>query len=185
VRRSLRHEQRTCRTPGGTHSSVAEPCHSDLPQNDHRITTRTPASHFRHTGCGENRADSKYRLAPEHPHPAPVGDCYADLRWAAENAKDIGIDPERILVAGSSAGGGLAAALALLARDRGGPALIGQLLEYPMLDDRNDSCSSHQLASAAIWDRVANETGWTALLGAERGGPNVSRCVIGLAVFQD
>jgi acetyl esterase/lipase len=116
----------------------------------------------------------EYRLAPEHPHPAPVEDCYAGLRWAAENAKEIGIDPERILVAGSSAGGGLAAALALLARDRGGPALIGQLLEYPMLDDRNDSCSSHQLASAAIWDRVANETGWTALLGAERGGPNVS-----------
>ena len=116
----------------------------------------------------------EYRLAPEHPHPAPVEDCYAGLRWTADNAKELGIDPERILVAGTSAGGGLAAAVALLACDREGPALIGQLLECPMLDDRDDTYSSHQLASLGLWDRAANETGWSALLGSGKGGPDVS-----------
>ncbi|HET6856364.1 MAG TPA: alpha/beta hydrolase [Streptomyces sp.] len=116
----------------------------------------------------------EYRLAPEHPHPAPVEDCYAGLRWTAENAKELGIDPERLLVAGASAGGGLTAGLALLARDRGGPSLIGQVLLCPMLDDRNESYSSYQMAGLGVWDRTANETGWGALLGADRGGANVS-----------
>ncbi|WP_119731376.1 alpha/beta hydrolase [Thermomonospora amylolytica] len=116
----------------------------------------------------------EYRLAPEHPHPAPVEDCYAGLVWTAEHAAELGIDPERIVVAGSSAGGGLAAALALMARDRGGPALLGQVLLSPMLDDRNDTVSSHQMAGLGIWDRTANDTGWTALLGDARGGPEVS-----------
>ncbi|WP_371660886.1 alpha/beta hydrolase [Streptomyces sp. NBC_00280] len=116
----------------------------------------------------------EYRLAPEHPYPAPVEDCYAGLRWAAEHAQEVGIDPERILVAGASAGGGLTAAVALLARDRGGPSLIGQVLISPMLDDRNDSYSCYQMAGRGLWDRMANETGWGALLGAERGGANVS-----------
>ena len=116
----------------------------------------------------------EYRLAPENPHPAPVEDCYAGLLWTAEHAAELGIDPDRIVVGGGSAGGGLAAALALLARDRGGPALIGQLLICPMLDDRNDSPSSLQMAGRGVWDRTANDTGWTALLGAARGGPDVS-----------
>jgi acetyl esterase/lipase len=116
----------------------------------------------------------EYRLAPEHPHPAPVEDCYAGLVWTAENAAELGIDPGRLIVAGSSAGGGLAAALALLARDRGGPALAGQLLMCPMLDDRNDTPSSRQMAGRGVWDRTSNETGWTALLGGARGGPDVS-----------
>lgn len=116
----------------------------------------------------------EYRLAPEHPHPAPIEDCYAGLVWTAEHAGELGIDPGRLLVAGASAGGGLAAALALLARDRGGPALIGQMLLCPMLDDRNDTPSSVQMAGLGVWDRTSNETGWTALLGDERGGPDVS-----------
>ncbi|MFI6318233.1 alpha/beta hydrolase [Nonomuraea sp. NPDC050556] len=116
----------------------------------------------------------EYRLAPEHPHPAPVEDCYAGLEWTAKNAAELGVDPGRILVAGSSAGGGLAAALALLARDRGGPALIGQMLICPMLDDRNDSGSAVQMAGLGVWDRTSNNTGWTALLGEQRGGPDVS-----------
>ena len=115
-----------------------------------------------------------YRLAPETPHPGPIEDCYAGLLWTVENAKDLGIDPGRVIVAGASAGGGLAAALALLARDRGGPALAGQVLIYPMLDDRNDSVSARQMAGLGIWDRISNETGWTALLGDARGGPEVS-----------
>ncbi|MFI6905594.1 alpha/beta hydrolase [Nonomuraea sp. NPDC050394] len=115
----------------------------------------------------------EYRLAPENPHPAPVEDCYAGLEWTAKNATELGIDPERIVVGGASAGGGLAAAVVLMARDRGGPAILGQLLICPMLDDRNDTPSAHQMAGLGIWDRTANETGWTALLGSSRGGPDV------------
>jgi acetyl esterase/lipase len=115
-----------------------------------------------------------YRLAPETPYPGPVEDCYAGLAWTAANAAELGIDQARIIVAGPSAGGGLAAAVALLARDRGGPALAGQLLICPMLDDRNDTSSSWQMAGLGVWDRAANEVGWTALLGEARGGPDVS-----------
>ncbi len=116
----------------------------------------------------------EHRLAPEHRHPALVEDCFAGLVWTAENAAELGIDPARILVAGGSAGGGLSAATALLARDRGGPALAGQMLMCPMLDDRNDTPSSMQMAGVGVWERGENEVGWTALLGAERGGPDVS-----------
>jgi acetyl esterase/lipase len=116
----------------------------------------------------------EYRLAPENPHPAPVEDCYAGLVWTAEHAVRLGVDPGRILIAGASAGGGLSAAVALMARDRGGPALAGQLLMCPMLDDRNDTPSSWQMAGLGIWDRVSNDTGWNALLGERRHGPEVS-----------
>lgn len=115
----------------------------------------------------------EYRLAPEHPHPAPVEDVYAGLVWTAEHAGELGGDAERIVIAGASAGGGLSAALALLARDRKGPRAMGQLLMCPMLDDRNDSPSTYQMAGLGVWDRTANETGWTALLGELRGGPDV------------
>lgn len=116
----------------------------------------------------------EYRLAPEHPHPAPVEDCYAGLLWVAANPTDLGIDPGRIVVAGPGSGGGLAAAVALLARDRGGPALAGQMLLAPMLDDHNDTPSALQMAGRGMWDRTSNETGWMALLGDSRGGPDVS-----------
>ena len=116
----------------------------------------------------------EYRLAPETPHPGPVEDCYAGLVWTAEHAAELGIDPERLIVVGASAGGGLSAAVALLARDRGTPALAGQLLIYPMLDDRNDTPSAVQMAGRGVWDRTANETGWKALLGDACGGPDVS-----------
>jgi acetyl esterase/lipase len=115
-----------------------------------------------------------YRLAPEHPDPAPVEDSYAGLVWTAANAADLGLDPARIVVSGNSAGGGLAAGLALLARDRGGPALLGQMLQCPMLDDRCDSPSSAQLARAGLWDGESNRAGWSALLGDRRGTGDVS-----------
>ncbi|MGW7510537.1 alpha/beta hydrolase [Streptomyces massasporeus] len=115
----------------------------------------------------------EYRLAPEHSHPAPVEDVYAGLLWTADHAAELGADPERIVIAGASAGGGLCAALALLTRDRKGPQPIGQVLMCPMLDDRNDSPSTYQMAGLGVWDRTANETGWTALLGSRRGGPDV------------
>jgi acetyl esterase/lipase len=116
----------------------------------------------------------EYRLAPETPHPGPVEDCYAGLTWTVEHADELGIDPQRLVVGGASAGGGLAAAVALLARDRGGPRISGQMLLCPMLDDRNDTPSSHQMTGLGIWDRGANDVGWTALLGDARGGPDVS-----------
>ncbi|OUC96110.1 alpha/beta hydrolase [Streptosporangium minutum] len=116
----------------------------------------------------------EYRLAPEHPHPAPVEDCYAGLAWTAKNAAELGIDPERLVVAGVSAGGGLAAGTALMARDRGGPQLAFQLLICPMLDDRNTTPSSHEFTEAIVWDRAANLLGWAALLGDDAGTDGVS-----------
>lgn len=116
----------------------------------------------------------EYRLAPEHPDPAPVEDCYSGLVWTAKNATEIGVDPQRLLVAGPSAGGGLAAGTALLARDRGFPALTHQVLSCPMLDDRLDTPSSRMLDREGVWDREENLFGWTALLGDRRGGPDVS-----------
>ncbi|MCX2181944.1 alpha/beta hydrolase [Streptomyces sp. SKN60] len=107
----------------------------------------------------------EYRLAPEHPHPAPVEDCYTGLLWTTAHAAEIGGDPGRVVLAGTSAGGGLAAAVALLARDRKGPAVVGQVLMCPMLDDRNDTPSAHQMAGLGLWDRASNATGWRALLG--------------------
>ncbi|MFI6458441.1 alpha/beta hydrolase [Streptosporangium amethystogenes] len=115
-----------------------------------------------------------YRLAPEHPDPAPVEDCYAGLVWAAKNAAELGVDPDRIAVGGISAGGGLAAGTVLLARDRGGPALAFQLLICPMLDDRNTTPSSLEFAEAIVWNRAANLLGWKALLGERAGGEDVS-----------
>lgn len=116
----------------------------------------------------------EYRLAPEHPYPAPVDDCYAGLTWTAAHAAELGIDPERLIVAGASAGGGLAAALALMARDRGGPPISHQILMCAMLDDRGITASSHELDGEGVWDAPTNLFAWTALLGDARGGPGVS-----------
>lgn len=116
-----------------------------------------------------------YRLAPEHPDPAPIEDCYAGLVWLAENAAALGLDPARIILSGNSAGGALAAGLALLTRDRRGPKVLGQLLQFPMLDDRCDSPSARQMETIGMWDGLSNRTGWTALLGERRGTDRVSR----------
>ena len=116
----------------------------------------------------------EYRLAPEFPDPVPVEDCYAGLVWAAENAPALGFDPHRLMIAGASAGGGLAAGVALLARDRRGPGLIGQVLLYPMLDDRDQTLSSVQIDGVGMWDRQSNRLGWSSLLGDRRGTDDVS-----------
>jgi acetyl esterase/lipase len=105
-----------------------------------------------------------YRLAPEHPHPTPVEDAYAGLRWLATHASELGIDPDRIAVMGDSAGGGLAAAVAILSRDRHGPDLARQILLYPMLDDRTTTPDPY-IAPFAGWSYDDNVTGWNALLG--------------------
>lgn len=117
---------------------------------------------------------AEYRLAPEFPDPYPVEDCFAGLVWTAQHAEELGIDADRILIGGASAGGGLAAGTALLARDRQGPALIGQLLICPMIDDRDDTVSSRQIDGVGVWDRGSNITGWSALLGDRRGTDDVS-----------
>lgn len=114
----------------------------------------------------------EYRLAPENPDPAPVEDCYAGLEWMSANAADLGVDPTRIVVMGGSAGGGLSAGVALLARDRGGPHLAGQLLLCPMIDDRNTSIASHQYSGLGTWPREMNLLGWSALLGDKAGDPD-------------
>lgn len=116
----------------------------------------------------------EYRLAPEFPDPYPVEDCYAGLVWTADHADELGIDPARLIIAGASAGGGLAAGVALLARDRRGPDLAGQVLIYPMLDDRDETVSTRQMAGVGVWDRTSNVTGWSALLGERRGTADVS-----------
>lgn len=115
----------------------------------------------------------EYRLAPEHRAPALVEDCYAGLVWMAENAATLGIDPDRIVVFGGSAGGGLAAGTALLARDRGGPRLLGQILQCPMIDDRCDSASARQLEGQGVWDRQCNVTAWQVVLGESYGTDRV------------
>lgn len=116
----------------------------------------------------------EYRLAPEFPDPYPVEDCYAGLVWTAAHADELGIDPTRILIGGGSAGGGLSTGTALLARDRQGPELIGQLLMCPMLDDRDTTVSTRQIDGIGVWDRASNVTGWTALLGDRKGTDAVS-----------
>lgn len=107
----------------------------------------------------------EYRLAPENPYPAGVEDCYAGLVYTASHAEELGIDPDRIIVMGGSAGGYLAAAMSLLARDRGGPAIAGQLLLCPMIDNTNTSVSSHQYSGLGTWNREANEFAWSCVLG--------------------
>ena len=115
-----------------------------------------------------------YRVAPEHPHPTPVEDCYAALQWLDAHAAELNVDPTRLAVGGDSAGGGLAAGVALLARDRSGPQLALQLLIYPMLDDRTVVPDPQLPPEFLVWNYDDNVTGWGALLGDASGGVDVS-----------
>jgi acetyl esterase/lipase len=124
-------------------------------------------------GCTVVSVD--YRLAPETQHPGPVEDCYAGLKWMHANAAELGINPNRIAIGGGSAGGGLAAALALLARDRGEVPIIFQSLIYPMLDDRTCAHEDpHPYVGEYIWTPESNHFGWSCLLGCEPGSEGVS-----------
>jgi acetyl esterase/lipase len=114
-----------------------------------------------------------YRVAPETVFPGNVEDCYAALKWLHAHAAELGADPARIAIGGESAGGGLAAALALLARDRGEVPIIHQQLIYPMLDDRSPA-SKHPFTGEFGWTRERNRFGWACLLGEEPGGAEVS-----------
>lgn len=113
----------------------------------------------------------EYRLAPETAYPGALEDCYAALQWVDVHADELGVDRQRIGVFGPSAGGGLAASLALLARDRGEPQLAFQLLVFPMLDDRGQTPSTAR--EVPVWPLAANEVGWRAYLGTLYGTPDV------------
>jgi acetyl esterase/lipase len=114
----------------------------------------------------------EYRLAPEHPYPEPLEDCYAALEWTHAHAAELGIDPGRIGITGVSAGGGLCAALALLARDRARVPVRFQLLDCPMLDDRQITPSS-RLDDLLVWNRASNAFGWRSYLGELYGRDDV------------
>jgi acetyl esterase/lipase len=114
----------------------------------------------------------EYRLAPESPYPGPLEDCYAGLVWVHTNANEFGFDPERIGIAGVSAGGGLCAGLALLARDRRDVSVKFQLLDSPMLDDRQTTASS-RLDDLFVWTSASNQFGWRSYLGERYGRHDV------------
>jgi len=128
----------------------------------------------------------EYRLAPEHPFPAGIEDCYAALRWLASEASELGIDPERIAVMGQSAGGGLSAGLALLARDRGGPKLCFQLLGIPELDHRLETLSMKEFVDTPLWNRPNAIMSWRCYLGEATGevsayaSPSIAKDLSGL-----
>jgi acetyl esterase/lipase len=127
----------------------------------------------REIGCVVVSVD--YRLAPDTPHPGPVEDCYAALKWFHANAASLGVDAGRIAIGGESAGGGLAAALGLVARDRAEVPVIFQLLIYPMLDDRTVTRNDpHPFAGEFIWNAQSNRFGWHSLLGQEPGAHGIS-----------
>ena len=111
---------------------------------------------------GATVASVEYRLAPEHPYPTPVEDCYSALTWLARLPA---VDPKRVAIGGASAGGGLAAALAFVARDRGEVQVAAQLLVYPMLDDRSADRTDLDDSGHRLWTRASNRFGWDAYLG--------------------
>lgn len=115
-----------------------------------------------------------YRLAPDHPFPAPLEDCYGALAWTVREAATLGVDPARVAIGGESAGGGLTAQLALLARDRGELRPVFQLLVYPMLDDRSAVRTDVDETDFRLWNRASNVFGWRSYLGRDPGGDGVS-----------
>ncbi|MFD3918869.1 alpha/beta hydrolase [Streptomyces sp. NPDC058595] len=156
-------------SPAGTGSPVGAPCvywihGGGMIMGDRFSQIDIPLEWLDELGAVVVTVD--YRLAPEATGTTPVDDCYQGLLWTAGHAAELGIDPARIVVAGTSAGGGLAAGAALLARDLGGPALAAQVLICPMLDHRNVTVSSGQYAGEpGVWTREMNEFGWRSLLG--------------------
>lgn len=114
----------------------------------------------------------QYRLAPENPYPDGLEDCYKALRWTYDNADELGVDRSRIGLFGISAGGGIAAALALLARDRGEVPVAFQALDCPMLDDRQQT-GSIGFDDLYVWSREWNDFGWRSYLGSLYGTEHV------------
>ncbi len=109
-----------------------------------------------------------YRLAPEHPFPAGIEDCYTTLQWVVEHATELKIDPTKIVIGGGSAGGNLTAAVALMARDRGGPQAAFQMLIYPVIDDRCETESMKNGTGLYIWDYQNSLDMWNHYIGTDR-----------------
>jgi acetyl esterase/lipase len=124
-------------------------------------------------GLGAVLVSVEYRLAPEHPYPAGLHDCYAALAFLHAEAGALGVDPARIALLGTSAGGGLAAATALLARDRGGPPVCFQMLHIPELDDRLETPSMQQFVDSPLWNRPLAVKSWQFYLGELAGSDDV------------
>ena len=116
-----------------------------------------------------------WRLAPEHPFPAASEDCYGALAWLASDSGGLGIDPSRVVIAGQSSGGGSAASVALLVRERREFAVAHQMPVYPMLDDRNDTPSAHLVTDANAWNQQKNALAWRAYLGERTDGAPATR----------
>ncbi|MGW6740198.1 alpha/beta hydrolase [Streptomyces sp. NPDC055025] len=156
-------------SPAGTDSSTGAPCvywmhGGGMVMGDRFSQIDIPLEWLDLFGAVVVSVD--YRLAPEATGTTPVDDCYQGLLWISEHAGELGIDPARIVVAGASAGGGLAAGVTLMARDRGTPAIAAQVLICPMLDHRNITTSSHQYSGTpGVWTREMNEFGWRSVLG--------------------
>lgn len=184
------HQERTVPSPGGPVTlSIFTPKDDGYPPGKPR-----PAIYHMHSGgtiCGNRFTFVKeplhwakvagaicisveYRLAPENPYPAALDDCWAGVKWVAAHASELGIDPERLLVTGQSAGANLAAAVAILARDSKGPKLCGQLLDCGMFDDRMTTPSINQFVSEGTWTRGSNVTAWNAILAGKAGRDDVS-----------
>ena len=122
------------------------------------------------TNSGVKLFAVEYRFPPEHPYPAPVEDCYAAFAWVSTNAAQLGVDPARLAIMGDSAGGGLAAGIAIIARDRKlSPPLAKQLLIGAMIDDQNQS-HFEALEKLVTWSPDDNLTGWAAYLGQDKAG---------------
>jgi acetyl esterase/lipase len=138
-------------------------CLGSMEQDDYLVRQMV-----KEVGCAVVSVD--YRLAPEHPFPAPLDDCYSALCWLFSNTEQLNVDGSRIGIGGISAGAGLAAGLALLARDQGEVLPIFQALLCPMIDDRSITPSSHSIADERVWNRNSNIKGWQAYLGPEMSG---------------
>lgn len=168
------------------------------PKDGQQTSSTRPAIYHMHSGgmiCGNRSTGFKdclrwgratgaiciaveYRLAPEHMFPVGVEDCYAGLQWVGAHLGELGIDPRRLLVAGQSAGGNLATCVAIMARDRGGPKICGQLLDCAMLDDRQETNSSKQFVGEGTWSRGSNEMAWAANLGPNRATRDLPRYAV-------
>jgi acetyl esterase/lipase len=137
------------------------------------IEAEHPGSVLLAAGVGAVVVSVDYRLAPEHPYPAPLHDCYAALEFLHAHAAELGVDTNRVALVGASAGGGLAAATALLARDRGGPPLCFQMLHIPELDDRLATASMRTFVDSPVWNRPLAVQSWQAYLGPLYGSADV------------
>ena len=162
--------------PKGASAAGAGARHRDDPRGRLRDRQRRGRARRRGPsaiGTGAVVVSVDYRLAPEHPYPAGLHDCYAALRYLHAEADALGVDPERVALTGASAGGGLSAATALFARDRGGPAVCFQLLAIPELDDRLQTPSMQTFVDSPLWNRPLAVQSWQAYLGPLYGSDDV------------